>query len=644
MRKTALIVSASAALLWWLWPKSQSPAAATAVPPTVTAAETSAVTAAAVTQQPRAQVQQGAATCQLPDRDAYETKRKPLRQQLQNFLQQQLSDAVPYAELQSQLPVQYQLDLEMAQRKLQVKQINNLQPIEAHNEALLKLQRSSAPAAAKVEQIKSSPLFDAHFISPDGFILPFTLKSMLLSVADHDLTLLQNALHDVELSASDYAFGLKLLNRQTLQLLLQKTKDPADFRMQGMNLADIAVLFFRVDLLPLLASYQIEPTQVPGQYSALDLAFSAADWHAAALQKAHQQQIAPDREQTIRFLQQRGYALHATLTRTDDAEVLSVNSIWNLNPVRQDNENGRVIVDPARVKLAAQQHLESIQPVPTGNELSAFLQPLTQQDQQFDEANQSCQQARAQARLLQGLWTEAQISQALSTAKNNQPDIDAVASYLQQTDPALAGRVLPSRQHVRVAPLTEQNRQRVIARLQNAGSAEHAGFTLKYLQFDPTLAGYWQPQPTNSLQMLFKGKTTAAFWRELREQGFSLQLQDIHGRNLYPQAFASGPDAVALLLEENVPVDQPAVGPDALDLALDISYRDKKLHPALLEIMQRMAKPEASHVSRLRRLQQYQPAVFTALQQTLAKEPLLLAWLEDLSRYEANPVLAVANE
>lgn len=644
MRKPALILTATAALVWWLWPKSQSTAVVKTLPATVTTAETATLKAVTISHQSEAPVQPESTTCQLPDRNAFEKKREPLRQQLQSFLQQQLSDGVAYAELQIQLPVQYLLDLEMGQRKLQVKQIKNIQPIEAHSEALLKLQRSAATAASKVEQIKSSPLFDAHFISPDGFILPFTLKSMLLSAAGHDLALLQNALHDVELSASDYAFGLKQVDQQTLQLLLQNTKAPAEFRMQGMNLADIAVLNFRVDLLPLLASYQIKPTQVPGQYSALDLAFSAGEWHAGELKTAQQQQIVSDREQTIRYLQQRGYVLHAALTQRDDVEILSVNSIWNLNPVRQDNEHGRVITDVARVKLAAQQQLETIQPVQPGNELSAFLQPLEQEDQQFELANQSCQQARDKARQKEGLWTEAQINQAISAARNNQSDIYAIASLLQQTDPALAGRVLPSRQHVRVAPLTEQNRQRVIARLQNAGSAEHAGFTLKYLQFDPTLAGYWQPQPTNSLQMLFNGKTTADFWLKLREQGFLLQLQDVHGRNLYPQAFAAGSDAVALLLEENVPVDQPAVGPDALDLALDQSYRDKKLHPALVSIMQKMAKPEASHFSRLRRLQQYQPEVFTALQQALAKEPMLSTWLDDISRYEANPVLAVATD
>ncbi len=644
MLKRSLLLTATLALGWWLWPEQSVTAKAVARAQHADQPSVAATGQPASVQRPPAEQPETSERCQLPDRDQYEEHRLSLRKKLQGYLQQQLLNAVPYTELQLSLPSQYLLDLEMAQQQLLAKQAKNPQPVADHNEALQQLQQSPGTPQAKVQQIKNSALFDASFISPDGFLLPFTLKSMLLSVAGHDLTLLRSALADVELNGNDYAVGLKLISADTLQLLLQKTKAPADFRMQGMNLADIAVLFFRVDLLPLLASYNIEPTQVPGQYSALDLAFSAPDWHAPAVKQASPQHIVPDREQTIRYLQQRGYVLHASKTQTDNVETLTVHSIWNLAPVRQDNQYGQIIADPARLKLAEQQQLQAIQPVQVSEALSAFLQPLQHSDQQFEQTNQRCQQARARALQAQGLWLEAQISHTLNAAKNNQPDLDVVALHLHQTDPALAGRVLPARKDVRVAPLTEQNRARVIARLQNAGSAEHAGFTLKYLQYDTALAGYWQPQPTDSLQMLFKGKTTAAFWRELLAQGFSLHLQDIYGRNLYPQAFAAGPDAVALLLEENVAVDQPSVGPDALDLALDISYRDKKLHPALLEIMQKMAKPEGSHLSRLRRLQQYQPAVFTTLQQTLAKEPLLLAWLEDLSRYDANPLLAVANE
>lgn len=644
MLKRSLFLTVTLTLSWWWWPEQSVTAPSVAPAARSEQSEVAAASQKALIQ--RAPIAQPTITerCPLPDRSQYEKRRLSLRKKLQDYLQQQLLNAVPYTELQLSLPSQYLLDLEMAQQQLLAKQAKNPQPIADHNEALQQLQQTPGTPQAKVQQIKNSALFDASFISADGFLIPLTLKSMLLSVAADDLALLRSALEDVELNGSDYAVGLKLISTDTLQLLLQKTKAPADFRMQGMNLADIAVLFFRVDLLPLLASYNIKPTQVPGQYSALDLAFSAGDWHAPTVKQASPQHMMPDREQTIRYLQQRGYVLHASKTQTDNAETLTVHSIWNLAPVRQDNQYGQIITDPARLKLAEQQQLQAIQPVQVSEALSAFLQPLQHEDQQFEQTNQHCQQARAQAQLAQGLWTEAQINHTISAARNNQPSLDVVAKHLHQTDPALTDKVLPAYKNASVVALTAQNRARIIARLQNAGSPEKAAFTLKYLQIDTSLVTHWQPQPTSSLQMLFKGKTTAVFWRELLAQGFSLHLQDIHGRNLYPQAFAAGPDAVALLLEENVAIDQPSVGSDALDLALDYSYRDKKLHPALLEIMQRMAKPEASHLSRLRRLQQYQPEVYTVLQQTVAKEPLLLAWLEDLSRYEANPVLAVADE
>ena len=583
--------------------------------------------------------------CQLPDRNQYEEHRLVFRKKLQEYLQQQLQAAVPYTELQLRLPPQYLIDLHMAQLQLLTTQAKNPQPIATQNEALQQLQRSSGDLLTTVQHIKSSPLYDASFISPDGLLIPFTLKSMLLSVVGHDLTLLRKTLEDVELKASDYAIGLKHVSVDTLQLLLEKTESPADFRMQGMNLADIAVLNFRVDLLPLLAGFNIKPTEVPGHYSALDLAFSAPEQRIVAIKQGDKQQIVVDRQQTIRYLQQRGYVLHAALTEQDGAKVLTVDSIWDLTPVRQDNQFGQVIADPVRIKLAEQQQLEPILPVQIADEFSAFLQPLLQHDQQFDQAQQTCQQARDQARLAEGLWTEAQIRAAIQNALKTLISPITAAAALHQQDPALVERLWPTpKADLNIPALDQAGRERLIARLQGAGHPIRASRALKHLQQEPALAIHWQSQEVEHLSYLRSESNTVAFWRELIKHGFSLHLQDIHGRNLYPQAFAAGPDAVALLLTEGVAVDVPAVGPDALDLALDQSYRDQKLHPAVVTIMQNMGKPDASHFSRLRRLQQYQPIVFTALQQALAKEPTLLAWLDDLNRYEANPVLAVADD
>ena len=637
-----LTTTAIAASCWWFWPDSMVTADATGPLPLAEkqeviapAGKTLAFSDQPVTS-PTVKTQ-----CQLPDINALEERRAPLRQQLQLYLQQQLQDAVPYTELQRALPAQYLPDLALAQRKLLTEQAKNPQLISEHRDTLQRLQQVLGDPVTAVPQIKNSALFNATLIAPDGMASPFSLKSLLLSAAADDMVLLTQALDDVELSGSDYAIGLRHMGKAQLALLLQKTKSPAEFRMEGMNLADVAVMYLRADLLPLLASYDIIPTEIRGQYGAMDLAFTASEWPEPKQTSVHK----ADRQQTIRYLQQRGYVLHGALTQHDGAPALTVNSIWNYGRRTQRDNFKQIITDTARLVLANEQQLEAVTTAAVPAEFAALLQPLQDEERQFEQSRQHCQQMRDSARQTQGLWTDAQIRAAIQNALKTLISPETAAAALHQQDPALADRLWPTpKKDLNIPVLDQAGRERLIARLQGAGHPIRASRALKHLQQEPALAVHWQSQDVEYLSYLQSQSNTVAFWRELIKYGFSLHLQDIHGRNLYPQAFAAGPDAVALLLEEGVAVDVPAVGPDALDVALDRSYRDKKLHPAVLTIMQKVGKPEASHLSRLRRLQQYQPEVFTTLQQALAKEPLLLAWLDDLSRYEANPVLAVADD
>ena len=641
-RSVVLTTTAIAASCWWFWPDSMVTADATGPLPLAEKQEVIAPAGKALAFSDQPVTSPTVKTqCQLPDINAFEERRAPLRQQLQLYLQQQLQDAVPYTELQRALPAQYLPDLALAQRKLLTEQAKNPQLISEHRDTLQRLQQVLGDPVTAVPQIKNSALFNATLIAPDGMASPFSLKSLLLSAAADDMVLLTQALDDVELSGSDYAIGLRHMGKAQLALLLQKTKSPAEFRMEGMNLADVAVMYLRADLLPLLASYDIIPTEIRGQYSAMDLAFTASEWPEPKQTSVHK----ADRQQTIRYLQQRGYVLHGALIQQDGAPALTVNSIWNYGRRTQRDNFKQIITDAARLALANEQQLEAVTTAAVPAEFAALLQPLQDEERQFEQSRQHCQQMRDSARQTQGLWTDAQIRAAIQNALKTLISPDTAAAALHQQDPALADRLWPTpKKDLNIPVLDQAGRERLIARLQGAGHPIRASRALKHLQQEPALAVHWQSQDVEYLSYLQSQSNTVAFWRELIKYGFSLHLQDIHGRNLYPQAFAAGPDAVALLLEEGVAVDVPAVGPDALDVALDRSYRDKKLHPAVLTIMQKVGKPEASHLSRLRRLQQYQPEVFTTLQQALAKEPLLLAWLDDLSRYEANPVLAVADD
>lgn len=561
------------------------------------------------------------------------------RERLQDYLLQQLKAGVPYTELRHMLMyTPHRSELAMAGRLFASGQYKNLLKMEDHITELSQLEQqlASKDRTQAILSIKNSPLFHAAWQNEDGSLSEFSLKSMLLTAAGDDPALLHIALDGISLSPADYSLSLYHLSAATLQQMLRKSNGISTFQQEGMNLADFAVLFLRADLLPVLEEFQLRPSLQPGLYSALDLAFTAPEWPA----KTIGQKALGDRGKTFEYLQRKGYPLHGK--QGVDAEgrpFLTIDSIWNF--AGADNSH---LYQPLLLELAAAQQLEKIQPVQPGTELQQMLQPLEDKARVYKQTSEICAQQKLLKLKSEGLWSEAQIRQEVTRIEQISGEHSAAAAILHQRDPGLVTRLWPKGFSIELPEITAENQAEIVQQMQITGDPFQAILALSRLQQQPALAVYWQPKAVLHLNFLQKQNDTATFWRELGKHGFSLHLQDIHGRNLYPQAFAAGPDAVALLLEENVAVDQPAVGPDALDLALDRSYIDKKLHPAVVNIMQKMAKPEASHFSRLRRLQQYQPEVFTALQQALAKEPMLRTWLEDLSRYEANPVLAVADE
>ena len=88
-----------------------------------------------------------------------------------------------------------------------------------------------------------------------------------------------------------------------------------------------------------------------------------------------------------------------------------------------------------------------------------------------------------------------------------------------------------------------------------------------------------------------------------------------------------------MLINAKVPLQQNPLGPDALDLALDASYLQQKLHPALFYILQETERLRPSHLSRLKRLQQYRPALFQQVQAQFS--------LPDLTAVTPNPMLSL---
>ena len=101
--------------------------------------------------------------------------------------------------------------------------------------------------------------------------------------------------------------------------------------------------------------------------------------------------------------------------------------------------------------------------------------------------------------------------------------------------------------------------------------------------------------------------------KALLDAGYDLSLQDLYGRNLYMWAFRASPEAVLLMLQHGVSPFAQQLGPDALDLALEASYLQRELHPALPQILAQLTDPEPSHLARLQRLALYRPDLYQAI-------------------------------
>jgi hypothetical protein len=477
------------------------------------------------------------------------------------------------------------------------------------------------PPAEKIDYLRSAPEIELVYLEPSGRLDNFQPKTILLMMALQQQQF-DKALHGVRFLSRDYSMLLgEHLNAPQLEQLLQQTDD-VQSRHNLFNLADMAVYHFRDDLLPLLARYQILPSRKDGLFSAMDFAFSST-WR----QKGWDDNQRWQRQQaTIQFLQNLGYPLHGELnTAKNGRSFLQVSALGEARFVSYDED---------LINLAKAQQLLPLQSLPAPEPLRTLLQQYQQLDQQQQQIKAACRAEMNAELTSQGLWSENEVLFQLDKLTQqhspgelpqllHQQDPALLAFYWQQQDTGLAtsyGDV----------PSTEAEFVKAIA---DDPDPKQAADLLLVLSMQPQWAKHWpNGLAVSQLENMLTYEGTK-HWQVMQQNGFDLGIIDTSGRNLYPLAFADSTEAVSLLINAKVPLQQNPLGPDALDLALDASYLQQKLHPALFYILQETERLRPSHLSRLKRLQQYRPALFQQLQ-TQFKLP-------DLTAMMPNPMLSL---
>ncbi|WP_430456261.1 hypothetical protein [Rheinheimera sp.] len=631
---TLLLSALLSSVLWfWLWPQEQtSPHRQQAAAPNPVA--TQSVSAESPAHPAQATTAKATPVCQqvLPDQDWFKTpEREAIRQYLYERLQQgdspeqlllMLRDRPTQDKALSQRQAELQLDLQEMLIRYEESQLPRV-PIGPYLD-FFNLLRQKEPAE-KIVLLRSAPEVNLLFEEErkGGRLTTVQPKTFLLTQAQRIGQFEQAiiGLHFHPRDYHDFLAGENILTMPQFKLLLQQTDD-LNARIGLRNLADQAVYFLRPDLLTLLASYQILPSSKDGLYSAMDIAFSSP-WRQ---QGWSYQQRRAQQQATIQYLQQLGYPLHAELKTTkNNRHYLQVHAL---------QEPGFISYDEDLINLAKAQQLLPLQSLPAPELLRALLKQYQQLDQQQQQIKTACQAEHDAEQTAQGLWSESEVINQLDQLTQqhsagelpqllHQKDPALLAFYWQQQDTGLAtsyGDV----------PSTEAE---FVKAIENSPGPKQAADLLLVLSMQPQWAKHWpNGLAVSQLENMLTYEGTK-HWQVMQQNGFDLGIIDTSGRNLYPQAFADSAEAVSLLINAKVPLQQNPLGPDALDLALDASYLQQKLHPALFYILQETERLRPSHLSRLKRLQQYRPALFQQLQ-TQFKLP-------DLTAMTPNPMLSL---
>jgi len=438
------------------------------------------------------------------------------------------------------------------------------------------------------------------------------------------------------------ALELQLPETHLLQLVAQG-RDLAEFPVgysnqhtgtPAWNLADVAATQWQPKVLKALKQQGVVPSSIEGVVTGLDFALFSKPSRSLDLsnQPELQQRLKQAQRNTVAYLLNEGYWAHG---------YQSENGIWRfgnhfLNAINFDGKDILALLPSEHVSAAQAASVfrrlnVKPQPIPAGTALANWVQAHKQAGTLAKQAKQQCHAGKQQLIAQEGLLSRELIQDHIFKLRAGQPGAAMALAPLHQQDPAWVAW------HWQLggAPegdTNEQLRDQISQRMED--QAELAAF-LQKTELDSNTTAWllmelvrqpsllqafnqrFAPKAPTFLYSLFSSDPLSAQHqaelKALTEAGYDFALQDLYGRNLFQWAFLASPQAVLFMLQQGVSPFAPALGPDALDMALEASYLQRQLHPALPQILAQLKDPEPSHLARLKRLELYRPDVYQAV-------------------------------
>ncbi len=528
----------------------------------------------------------------------------------------------------------------MQQQSLQTLNIQQANALDSLAERL-KQQQSQPEQMAKVlaadenfqvfVPIGFGTIMSSAYLSPS---LTFLQLSRNMSAAEFNTLIAGKTFSPLEIAV---ALELQLPETHLLQLIAQGrdlTKFPAGYQSDQANtptwnLADIAAVNWQPKVLAALKRQGVVPTSIEGVVTGLDFAlFSKPSRHLdLEKQPALAQQLQQAQRETVAYLLQEGYWAHGYLSKEGE---------WRfytdfLNAINFDGKEilpllpAALQADDKAARVFRASGVKTI-PIPADSGLAAWVARENQQKAFAKQTKLECENAKRQLIEQEGLLSIEAIEEQIYKLREKQPIAEIALAPLHQQDPAWvawhwrrggASEGSADQQlQDKLEPLLHQPAE-LAAFLQTTelDSNTTAWLLMKLIEKPDLLAEFNQrfaPKAPSFLYPLFQ-RLNQSELKAFAEAGYDFALQDSYGRNLYMWAFYASPDAVLFMLEQGVSPFAQTIGPDALDMALEASYLERKLHPALPKILAQLTDAEPSHLARFKRLALYRPELYQAI-------------------------------
>ena len=428
------------------------------------------------------------------------------------------------------------------------------------------------------------------------------------------------------------AMQSRLPTEQLLQLLTQGRdldQFPAGYhsyqtRTPAWNLADIAAMHWQPAVLKALKQQGVVPSTIEGVVTGLDFAMFTEPSHHLELEKNPelQSQLKQAQRDTVAYLLEEGYWAHGY--QREDGDWSFGNNFLNAGRFVSDDILA-LLPAGAQDKVFRRVELQP-QPIPAGTALADWVAQQKLAEVQAKQAQQQCLTGKAQFLNKEALLNREGIQEQIFSWREGKPLTELALSPLHQRDPAwvawhwqMGGELQldanPTLKDKLAGLLNNPTELMAFLQKTELDSGTTAWLLMEVMTKPALVSAFEQRFAPKAPAYLSPGYgfNPERDLKALQEAGFDLGVKDLYGRNLFNWAFKVSPETVQFLISQGLSPFAQELGSDALDLALEDSYLQDQLHPALPLILQQLTDPEPSHLSRLKRLALYRPELYQAV-------------------------------